>query len=801
MPQESALSERIAAIKRRLLDTDPTICLERARIYTEVYRREIAQPVIVRRAIAISETLQRMSVHILDGELIVGNQASRSKAAPIFPEYAVNFLIEEIDSFETRPGDRFYVREEDKEELRSICDSWRGQTLEDRSLASMTPEMREVLDSGIVRAEAIYTSGDGHIAVNLERILDVGLSGYLSLVESCSDEGSLSERDGFRGRQFYTAVRIALEGVSSFIKRYAVLAAGLADTEADPGRCAELRSISEVCTRISEDPPETFYQALQLVYFVQLILQIESNGHSVSLGRMDQYLLRFYQQDLERGLINQSFAAELLQCFWLKLLEINKIRPWGHTKNTSGSPLYQNVTIGGQTAEDMDAVNPLSSLILWSVGDLQIPQPNLVVRYHKGINEDFLLDCMKVIARGFGMPAFINDEVIIQSLLDLGVEYDDARNYCAIGCIEVAVPGKWGYRCTGMSYLNLMRVFLAAIHDGLDTYTGKTFRKGQGSLTDFHDYDDLMASWKQQVQYYTEMSIQTDTAVDIALAELVPDVICSTLVDNCLPAGKPIKEGGAKYDFVSGLQIGLANLANSLASIKKLVFEERRISAEDLLTALSDDFSSPDEQRLQQVLLNHAPKYGNDDDYVDSLLVDAYSIYLNELSKYRNTRYGRGPIGGTYFGGTSSVSANVPSGAVVGATPDGRRAYRPLAEGCSPTSGTDVGGPTAVLGSVAKLPTSRIAGGVLLNQKLSPATLQSDANKKRLLLMIKAFFENLKGWHIQYNVVSRDTLVAAQENPEEYKSLVVRVAGYSAFFTILSPETQNDIIARTEQSL
>jgi len=385
---------------------------------------------------------------------------------------------------------------------------------------------------------------------------------------------------------------------------------------------------------------------------------------------MDQYLLPFYRRDIRKGLTDQATAAELLQCSWLKLLEINKIRPWGHTKNTSGSPLYQNVTIGGQTADGTDAVNPLSSLILWSVGDLQIPHPNLVVRYHKAIDQSFLFDCMKVISRGFGMPAFLNDEVIIQSLIDLGVEDDDARNYSAIGCIEVAVPGKWGYRCTGMSYLNLMRIFMASIHDGMDTYTGKTFHKGVGSLTDFHDFDALMSSWKQQVQYYTEMSIQADTAVDIALEELVPDVICSALVDNCLQTGKPIKEGGAKYDFVSGLQIGLANLANSLAAVKKLVLEEKEVSAEDLLDAIASDFSTPSGQRLQQLLLNHAPKYGNDEDYVDSLLVEAYSVYLDGLCKYRNTRYGRGPIGGTYFGGTSSVSANVPSGAVVGATPD-----------------------------------------------------------------------------------------------------------------------------------
>jgi len=399
------------------------------------------------------------------------------------------------------------------------------------------------------------------------------------------------------------------------------------------------------------------------------------------------------------------------------------------------------------------------------------------------------------------MPAFNNDEIVIPSLIELGVSREDAYNYSAIGCIEIAVPGKWGYRCTGMSFLNFMRVFLAAMNDGLDTMSGKRFFPGTGSFSDFSTFDELMKAWKHQVSLYTRASIEIDTAVDHALEELVPDILCSAFVDDCIERGRTIKEGGSVYDFISGLQVGIANLGNSLAAIKKLVFEEKLIDRELLSENLKNNFEGKEGERIRQILLNYAPKYGNDDDYVDKLLVEAYNCYIEELPAYRTTRFGRGPVGCAYYAGTSSISSNVPSGAVVPATPDGRKAFTPLAEGCSPTSGTDIMGPTAVFKSVSKLPTGKITGGVLLNQKLSPSALSNETQREKLISILQTFFAILKGWHVQYNIVSRETLLAAKKNPENYRDLVVRVAGYSAFFTTLSPDTQDDIIARTEQTL
>ena len=795
------ISERIAKIKSNILSVRSTICTERAGYYTEVYKEFEGSPVILKRAYALEKTLKKMSIFISDGELIVGNQSSKLRAAPIFPEYVTSWIINELDEFDKRPGDAFFVTEEQKKELKEICGWWNGKTLIERGYSLMSPINREIHDAGIIRAEGNLTSGDAHIAVNFEKILNIGLGGYLQEIET--RQSILNEQDQrfFEKQDFYNALITGIKAFQIFIGRFERLALELSECEPDMNRKSELGTISKICSNISVNPPSGFYEALQLTWFVQLILQIESNGHSVSLGRMDQYLYRFYKNDLIPGKINEEFALELLENTWLKLLSINKIRSWSHTRYSAGGPLYQNVTIGGQTLDGKDAVNDLSFLILDSVGRMKLTQPNLSVRFHKHISNEFLAQCVNVIGKGFGMPAFNNDEIVIPSLIDLGIKKDDTYNYSAIGCIEIAVPGKWGYRCTGMSFLNFMRVFLASMNNGLDEMSGKTFHRGTGEFKDFNNFSQLMQSWKNQVEFYTRATIEIDTAADLAIEELVPDILCSAFVDDCISRGKTIKEGGSVYDFISGLQVGIANLGNSLAAIKKLVFEESSISKETLIENLKNNFEGKEGEKVRQLLLNYAPKYGNDDDYVDRLLCEAYMYYIDELKKYHTTRFGRGPFGCRYYAGTSSISSNVPSGSVVPATPDGRKAFTPLAEGSSPTSGTDTLGPTAVFKSVSKLPTNKILGGVLLNQKLSPSALTNETQKLKLISIIRTFFETLKGWHVQYNIVSRDTLLAAKKNPENYRDLVVRVAGYSAFFTTLSPDTQDDIIARTEQSL
>jgi formate C-acetyltransferase len=799
--KSSDVSERISTLREKVLSTKPSVCTERAGFYTNAYAENEDKPVIIKRALALERTLLNMTIFIDEGELIVGNQSSQNRAAPIFPEYAVDWLPEEMDGLDKRPGDAFFITDDHKKELIEIAAWWKGRVLYDKGRALMSQELRDLQDASIIKATGNLTSGDAHIAVDFYKILSAGLNGYLEETGHYHKQVKRYEQDGVRKDHFYTALTISIKAFQSFINRFHKLALGKSKTESNPERREELITISNNCKVIAEKPPENFYQALQLVYFVQLILQIESNGHSVSLGRMDQYLYPFYRNDILTGKINDDFVSELLENTWIKLLSINKIRPWSHTRFSAGGPLYQNVTIGGQTVDGFDAVNELSFLILSSVGKMKLTQPNLSVRFHKNISDTFMDECIRVIEKGFGMPAFNNDEIVIPELIKLGVEKEDAYNYSAIGCIEIAVPGKWGYRCTGMSFLNLMRVLLASLYDGLDKYSGKTFHKGLGNFIDFNSFDDLLMAWRQQIKFYTGKTVEIDTAVDTAIEELVPDILCSAFVDSCISRGKTIKEGGSKYDFVSGLQVGIANLGNSLAAIKKLVFEEKKITKKQLIDAIESDFEGKDGERIRYMLLNFAPKYGNDDDYVDLLLRDAYMEFITELDNYHTTRYNRGPAGCRYYAGTSSISANVPSGSVVPATPDGRKAYTPVAEGSSPSSGTDILGPTAVFKSVSKLPTEKIMGGVLLNQKLSPASIATDTDKQKLISMLRTFFTDLKGWHVQYNIVSRETLLAAKKDPENYRDLIVRVAGYCAFFTTLSPDTQDDIIARTEQSL
>ncbi|MER0125942.1 formate C-acetyltransferase/glycerol dehydratase family glycyl radical enzyme [Franconibacter daqui] len=802
------LSNRIKAHKEALIHiVKPPVCTERARHYTEVYQQHQDKPLPVRRALALAHHLAERTIWIKHDELIVGNQASQVRAAPFFPEYTVNWIENEIDELGDRPGAGFSVSQEDKAVMHEVCPWWRGQTVQDRCYGMFTDEQKALLATGIIKAEGNMTSGDAHLAVNYPLLLEKGLDGLREKVAERRSRLALTDWDDLHKEQFLKAIDITFAALSEHILRYAALARDMAQAETRQARRDELLAMAKNCEHIAHQPPVTFWQALQLSYFVQLVLQIESNGHSVSFGRLDQYLYPWYRRDVElEQTLTREQAIELLQSCWLKLLEVNKIRSGSHSKASAGSPLYQNVTIGGQklvNGEAADAVNPLSYAVLESCGRLRSTQPNLSVRYHAGMSNDFLDACVQVIRCGFGMPAFNNDEIVISEFIKLGVSREDAYDYAAIGCIETAVGGKWGYRCTGMSFINFARVMLAALEGGRDATSGKVFLPQAQALSagNFRTFDEVMTAWDNQIRYYTKKSIEIECVVDTVLEENAHDILCSALVDDCIERGKSIKQGGAKYDWVSGLQVGIANLGNGLAAVRKLVFEQGVIGQQQLADALANDFDGLTGEQLRQRLINSAPKYGNDEDDVDLLLSRAYQTYIDELKQYHNTRYGRGPTGGTYYAGTSSISANVPFGAATMATPDGRKAKTPLAEGASPSSGTDRLGPTAVISSVGKLPTDKILGGVLLNQKLNPSTLDNLRDREKLMMMLRTFFEVHKGWHVQYNIVSRETLLDAKAHPDKYRDLVVRVAGYSAFFTALSPDAQDDIIARTEHTL
>ena len=795
------LTERMKEFREEVLDEKPYIDAQRAILATLAYKENLNQPRVMVRAKMLEKVLDNMSIYIEDKSLLAGNQATKNRNAPIFPEYTMEFVMNELDQFEKRDGDVFYITEKTKEQLREIAPFWQNNNLRARGEALLPEEVRVFMETGVFGMEGKLNAGDAHLAVNYERILKDGLRGYEKRAKEYKATLDLTNPDNVDKYCFYNAVLIVLEAVRNFANRYSVLAKDLAEKEMNQERKIELLEISRICSKVPYEPAETFQEAVQSVWFIQLILQIESNGHSLSYGRFDQYMYPYYDRDIKNGTIKESEALELLTCLWIKTLTINKVRSQAHTLSSAGSPMYQNVTIAGQTTDKKDAVNDLSFLVLKSVAQTRLTQPNLTVRYHKNINKHFLDECVEVMRLGFGMPALNNDEIIIPSFMDWQVKEEDAYNYSAIGCVETAVPGKWGYRCTGMSYINFPRVLLCAMNNGVDLTSGKQFTKGYGYFTEMESYEELLKAWDKTIREITRYSVIVENVIDKASERDVPDILCSALTDDCIARGKTIKEGGAVYDFISGLQVGIANMADCLAAIKKLVYEEKKITRQELWNAILDDFSSPENKKIQEMLIREAPKYGNDDDYVDQLIVEAYDSYIEEIEKYPNTRYNRGPIGGIRYAGTSSISANVGQGMSTMATPDGRNAFEPLAEGCSPAHNSDKNGPTAVFKSVSKLRTNKITGGVLLNQKMTPQMLSTEENRQKLELLIKTFFNRLHGYHVQYNIVSKETLIDAQKHPENHKDLIVRVAGYSAFFNVLSKKTQDDIIGRTEQSL
>ncbi|MBQ3574107.1 MAG: formate C-acetyltransferase/glycerol dehydratase family glycyl radical enzyme, partial [Clostridia bacterium] len=680
MPHFGTSTERIRSFRQKLLDITPEVCTERAILTTRAYKAHEMEQVVLRRAYMLREVLENMTIYIEPETLIVGNQAKSNRSAPIFPEYAMDWIIRELDDFEKRSGDRFTITEENKQILRDIYPYWKGRTLQDKGYAAFPDNAKRIYDLGIIRNEGNITSGDAHLAVDYKRVLEKGLADFRQRAQHKLDSLNTADPYDMKSLYFYRAILIVIDAVECYANRYADLAEKTAET-AEPVRAKELIEIARICRKVPMQPAESFHEALQSVWFIHLILQIESNGHSLSFGRFDQYCYPYFKASIDAGM-PLADAEELLENLWLKTLTVNKIRSAGHSRFAAGSPMYQNITIGGQKMDGTDAVNELSWSVLRTVARVHLPQPNLTVRYFAGMQHDFMAECIECIRLGFGMPAFNNDEIIIKSLTDRGVTLVDARNYSAIGCVEVGVPGKWGYRCTGMSYLNFPKTLMTALNNGIDVNTGERICTGSGHFLDMEDFEDVMRAWDKTARQLIRIGVTLDNCADMVVEQEVPDILCSCLVDDCIERGRHLKEGGAHYDIVSQLQVGVANLGDSLAAIKKLVYEEKKLSRDQLWNALMNDYEGEEGERIRRMLLD-APKFGNDDDYVDQLLIRGYDTYLDEIKNHRNTRFGRGPIGGGYFAGTSSVAANVPQGAGTCATPDGRKWGEPLAEGCS----------------------------------------------------------------------------------------------------------------------
>jgi formate C-acetyltransferase len=769
----------------------PTLCPERAEIITASYRKTESEPIVLRRAKAFAEILANMTVYIEPDSLIPGNQASVNFAAPVFPEYSCDWVIEELDKFESRSGDYFIVTEDAKKRLRAIEPYWRGKTHKDEVLSKLPRINRLAEQQGVLHRGGISMSGDGHIIPEHSFVLAEGYGGIAAIARKHLAQDGLSAEQ----RDFYRAVIIAMEGALVYIKRLGAAAETGAEKEQDSARKKELENLAAMFKTFMEGGARNFYEAVEAVYMTHLLMMIESNGHSFSFGRFDQYVYPYYKKDRDSGVVSKEKALEIITHFFIMTNSLNKVRPWDHTQYSGGYPLYSNLMAGGMKSDGSDGTNDLSYLCLEAMSLSRLPEPNLSVRFWEKTPHSLILDAARLIRKGFGMPSVFCDEVVIPAMMTLELDLETARDYASMGCVETAIPGKWGHRATGMTYINFGKVFEIALNHGVDPATGiRLVELGSGG--EYQSYDELWSAWKKALKFYFDLAVDCDLVCDRSLKYHDADPFASSLVDCALERGKTLKNGGARYDYVSQSNIGPSVVGDSLAAVKKLVFEDKVLDMKTLKAALGGNFQGPEGERIRS-LCRKAPKFGNDDDYVDRIVAGVYESYLELLPDYKTDRAGRGPVGCGYTMSTSNITSYVPNGFDVGATPDGRLAGKPLNEGASPCLGADREGPTAVINSISKLPNDRIAGGQLLNMRFSPGALAGDENLEKFACFIETG-RFKKVFHNQFNIADSATLRAAKERPEEYPDLMVRVAGYCALFSTLMPEAQDAIIARTE---
>ncbi|MFO7634042.1 MAG: glycyl radical protein [Caldilinea sp.] len=807
-------TDRIAAIKQRLLNEPRYLDVERARYTTEAYRATEGQPMALRRGQMLLHLVRHQSITIQPGELIVGNRSLLPRMGIIAPEGAVDWIDKELDILPTRPQDRFNTTPEVIRELREeIFPYWRGRTLEDTVTQRVPEDVRVAVR---VRAFSLNQTdhAQGHILPDVEAWLRLGIGGLRAQVlaardrweknsdaetqrhgdsqrknkEEFEEEISASKSSDERGI-FYGAALIVLQATQEFMLRYADLATELARDNSDPVRVRELERIAANCRWLAEHPARDFHEALQSVWFLFALLQIESNASSFSPGRFDQYILPYLEADLAAGKLSQAEAQELLECLWLKFNEIVLLRSSHSARYFAGFPIGFNIALGGQLADGRDATNLLSFMCLRAQADLGMTQPNLSIRIHEHSPDDFLRAASFVVGKGSGMPQVFNDEVIILGQIARGVTEEDARNYAVVGCVELSTPGK-ALGWSDASMFNLTRVLELTLFGGKDAQTGAQIGIATPTLAEMTSIADLEAAYDAQLAHFVPLMVKGCNVVDQIHAELLPSPFLSLVIQDCIARGLDVTAGGAHYNF-SGVQgVQIANVADSLAAVEQAVFQEKWLSGQELLDALRTNYDGA--EVLRQRLINRVPKFGNDDARVDRYAGKWGDRYAELVEQHATIR------GGVYQPGFYTVSAHVPMGANVGATPDGRHAGTPLADGgLSPTAGRDRRGATAVLQSVSKLDLKLASNGTLLNMKFLPSFFAGDQALDKFVLLLRGFCR-LHIPHVQFNVVSAETLRAAQATPEEYRSLVVRVAGYSAYFTELDKDLQNEIISRTE---
>jgi len=788
----TAAYERGQRLRRRVITVDPHLCIERARYVTEVYRKTEHEHILVRRSKAFDAVLQSIRVYILDDELVVGHQASRQRSAPLYPEFAVEWIADEIDLFETRPQDRFVVPKEVKEEfLKEIYPYWRGRTLSDRVRSYMTEQIRlQRFVGNVFNVSGHEDNGLGHVALDYRLVLERGLAGIMAEIENRLRKLDLWKRDHYENKLFYESCLSMGASAIAFANRYAEEALARARGERDSKRKHELNVIAETCKRVPEHPARTFREALQSFWFMQLLPQIYDNGVSISPGRFDQYMYPYYVRDIEEGRLTRDQAQELLEAVWVKFTEPIKIYRAADAAFHAGYPMGQNLCVGGIGPDGLDATTDLSYRCLEAHSHMLLMQPNFTARFHMGTPHTFLIKVCEAIRLGNGMPQITNDEVVVQALTGIGISLEEARDYVPVGCVETAPPHVWG-RLNG-GYLNLAKIVELALNNGVCRMTGEQVGPRTGEPGNFTDFDQIVEACRVQINYSMQQLVTWDNLIDRAHAEFMPTPFTSIMVGDCIEKGRDVTCGGARYNYTAPYGVGIANAGNSLCAVKRAVFDEKLVTMEGLVEALDADFDGYEE--LRQYLINKVPKYGNDNPEVDILAKLMADLFMDSMKGYETFR------GGPFVGSFIPVASFVALGMTTGATPDGRRAGERLADGISPSNGTDLEGPTAVFKSVCTLDHRRIPNGVIFNQKLNPQVLATQEGMQKFAELIRTYI-TLGGCHVQFNVVSAETLRDAQRNPEKHRGLVVRVAGYSAFFHEIHRDVQDSIITRTEQML
>ena len=813
----------------------PVIESARAKLITESYKETEGEPIITRRAKAFAHILHNIPIIIRDNELIVGSSTIAPRGCQTFPEFSYEWLEAELDTVATRTADPFEIAEETKAELKEADKYWKGKTTSELATSYMAPEAIKAIEHNIFTPGNYFYNGVGHVTVKYWEVLETGFEGIMEKAQKELDGCSVGDGNYARKSHFLEAVILSCKAVIDYAGRYAKLAQEMAAQTSDPVRKQELFVIAENCSRVPAKGAQNFYEACQSFWFVQQLLQMESSGHSISPGRFDQYMYPYYKKDMEAGTITREFAQELMDCIWVKLNDLNKCRDAASAEGFAGYSLFQNLIAGGQNKEGEDVTNDLSIMCIQASMHVHLPAPSLSVRVWNGSPHEFLIKAAELTRTGIGLPAYYNDEVIIPALQNRGLSLEDAREYNIIGCVEPQKAGKTeGWH--DAAFFNMCRPLELVFSNGMDK--GEMVGIPTGDVTQMKTFDEFFDAYKKQMEYCISLLVNADNAIDVAHAERCPLPFLSCMIDDCLKEGKSVQEGGAVYNFTGPQGFGIANMADGLFAIRKLVYEDKKVSMKELKEALAWNYDKgldaqsagdmtemimkamqkagrnvdastaegllktfmgmkPGEQKTQRFkeihdMIDEVPKFGNDIPEVDYFAREVAYTYSKPLQKYNN------PRGGKFQAGLYPVSANVPLGGQTGATPDGRYAHTPVADGVSPSAGKDVKGPTAAATSVSRLDHFIVSNGTLFNQKFHPSALSGREGLEKFVALIRGYFDQ-KGMHMQFNVVDRQTLLDAQEHPEKYKHLVVRVAGYSALFTTLSRSLQDDIIRRTEQ--